>query len=174
MNEQEATDSEHRDWRLWEGLVSAYGAYYGARMAFHQQAADEVAVLRRALRDNVASSLALEMAAFLPVESLVVLLPELLDRCLSHRDVWRARPLIGTLPRAWLLERIERLVEPYLVEGDDEEYRRFLELYATLDSALTARLARRALAHNNPHVREAGADFLDADADTNPPGQWRS
>jgi hypothetical protein len=41
-----------------------------------------------------------------------------------------------------------------------EEYRPLLELYSLFDRDLTVRLARRAAAHDDTDIKEAGEDFL--------------
>ena len=56
---------------------------------------------------------------------------------------------------------------PYLINGDMEEYRRYLELYLLLDEELTRKLAHRALAHSDPDVIEAGQDFIEILGDEN-------
>jgi hypothetical protein len=52
------------------------------------------------------------------------------------------------LPRDWVLARIEAAAEPRLEYEQWDTYRRWLELYEHLDSALMLRLARRAAARS--------------------------
>lgn len=60
-----------------------------------------------------------------------------------------------------MLERIEAEVEQHLVEGDEEEYKRFLELYLLLDEDLTRKLAYRALSNPDLETKAAGQDFIE-------------
>jgi hypothetical protein len=86
-------------------------------------------------------------------------------------QVQYARELISSLPREWVLERIERTAEAHLRGGTEWEYRRILELNSELDPNLTIRLARRAAAHSDAEIREAGEAFLeDFAADGGPTG----
>jgi hypothetical protein len=75
------------------------------------------------------------------------------------------RSAIKALPRDWVLARIEAAAEPLLIASTEqfqyEEFRRLLELYEQLgNEELLARLAQRALEHDDEDVREAGQDFL--------------
>jgi hypothetical protein len=79
----------------------------------------------------------------------------------SHGSIQAVRKLILSLPRDWVLSRIEEVAEPILRSGDYDEYRRLLELYFELDRELASRLAARARAQEDEDVREAGEDFLD-------------
>jgi hypothetical protein len=83
----------------------------------------------------------------------------------GHGLVQNARDAILSLPRGWVLARIEAIAEPLLAqssaEGQFEEYRRMLELYQQLgDPDLVRRLAHRAAQHPDEDVIEAGHDFL--------------
>jgi len=94
-------------------------------------------------------------------EDLKELLPFLVEHTRSvHGHLQTLRRLFSLLPKRWLVENVEATVEPWLQTGDDEYYRRFLELYYSIDRQLTRRLAERAVASNNPDVRDAGTDFL--------------
>jgi hypothetical protein len=94
-------------------------------------------------------------------EDLKALLPFLIEHTRSvHGHLQTLRRLFLLLPNRWLVENVEPAVEPWLQTGDDEYYRRFLELYYLIDRKLTHRLAERAVASNNPDVRDAGTDFL--------------
>lgn len=137
--------------------------------------------LREALRKpSPHRATALELVPQFPVELRLQLLPELVDfASWTHGLLSLVREVITGLPREAVLSTIERISEPLLLQGTDEEYRRLLELCILLDRDLTLRLARRAAAHADPEIAEAGNDFLEklAEADgvastavnTNPP-----
>ncbi len=78
----------------------------------------------------------------------------------AHGSIQAVRHLILSLPHDWVLQTLEQEAEPLLRGGTYDEYRRFLELYELLDRDLTLRLARRAAAHSDPDIREAGEDYL--------------
>ncbi|PKO12769.1 MAG: hypothetical protein CVU39_22645 [Chloroflexi bacterium HGW-Chloroflexi-10] len=69
------------------------------------------------------------------------------------------RDLIVDLPRDWVVENIEKYTHPLL--KNEDAYRRVLELYYFLDSALTFKLAKLALINENPGIKEVGNDFVD-------------
>ncbi|GET38203.1 hypothetical protein [Microseira wollei] len=77
---------------------------------------------------------------------------------ISHSDIEICRQGILSLPKTWLLENLEKIAEPLLKNGTDEEYRRLLELYIQIDRELTERLAKRAQ-HEDSDIREVGEDF---------------
>jgi hypothetical protein len=130
------------------------------RSAFLAGEVDRVALLRRELRGSERTT-ALAIAAWLPSDELRLLLPELVYLAsFSHGGTSPARELILSLPRDLVLRQIEALTEPLLRDGTYDEYRRFLELYQLLDRDLMLSLARRAAAHEDPDIREAGEDFL--------------
>jgi hypothetical protein len=59
-----------------------------------------------------------------------------------------------------VIENIESLAQRILERSDEEEeYRRFAELYLELDASLLERHVQAALTHANPEVREVGSDF---------------
>jgi len=60
------------------------------------------------------------------------------------------------------MEGIEGAVEPRLRNGDEIDFRRYLELYYNLDRDLAAKLARRALHQPDKGIQEAGRDYLSA------------
>jgi streptomycin 6-kinase len=103
---------------------------------------------------------ALEMASLLSSLELQDLLPEMLAVSILRPKHAKARLLILSLRRKWLLRNIEAAAEPLLESGDDWEYRRLLELYALLEPSLVLRLAGRAAGDTRAEVREAGEDFL--------------
>ena len=80
----------------------------------------------------------------------------------GHGAIGRVREILLSLPRDWVLTRIEDAAEPYLRDGTYDEYRRFLELYERLDRRLMLKLAQRAAAHSDPDIQEAGQDYLES------------
>ncbi len=145
---------------LWQDMVEKYKAFGLASRAFLADSVDRVAVLRNALRGRDRAT-ALTVATSLTVDELQELIgPLMFLASFSHGSIGAVRDLICSLPRAWLLNNIEREAEPLLQEGTYDEYRRFLELYELLDAGMTQRLARRAAAHSDPDIREAGEEYL--------------
>jgi hypothetical protein len=135
-------------------------AYHQALRDFLADGVDRVNVLRPVLRGPERSS-ALAVAHFLKTPERMELFPEwVFLASFSHGSVQVPRDIIASLPRDWVLSHIEQEAEPLLRQGSYDEYRRLLELFELLDRDLTLRLARRAAAHSDPDIREAGEDFL--------------
>ena len=151
--------NEH-DAAVWRRLVDSHKAFSLASREFLSPRTDRVALVRQALRTDDRAT-AVFMAPHLPISEIQQLL-DVWVALASHLNGFTqtARDLILRLPRDWVLERIEAVAEPLLETGTDEEYRRLLELYRLLDSELTLRLARRAAASPDRHVREVGEEFL--------------
>lgn len=157
MNQLVSNDSSV----LWRRLVASHRALASVLQEFLAGGTQRVPVLREALRGGDRNT-ALYLAPSLPAPDRMELFPEwVFLASWGHGAIQVARDLIRSLPRDWVLARIEGEAEPFLRDGGDEEYRRFLELYELLDRDLALRLARRAAAHADPDVREAGEEFLD-------------
>ena len=148
------------DLRLWRRLVEAERAYIAARMELFAGCSSLVGVVRAGLDDTTGRTAALGVAALLKTEERQQLFGDLLDLAASsHAYMGTARALVLSLPRDWVLARIESAAEPLLRGGTYNEYRGLLGLYTELDRGLAERLARRAAAHADEDIREAGEDF---------------
>ncbi|QGQ22343.1 hypothetical protein F1728_06505 [Gimesia benthica] len=85
----------------------------------------------------------------------------------AHRSIALNRAVIKTMPRKWVIEHIEPIVDQILTDENDayvktepdEYYRRFAELYYELDDGLLNRLLDRAAKHDNLDVVEVAEDF---------------
>lgn len=147
---------------IWQRLADAHIEYARAAQAFLAEGVDRVGIIHRALGSPHRHP-AFIMLEYLKPAELIQLFDDLLGQAsYAHGSIRSVRDAIKRIPRGWLLERIEEAVEPYLAAvTDDQEYRRFLELYSEIDETLTLKLARRAAAHMNSEIREAGVDFLE-------------
>ncbi|PVZ08209.1 hypothetical protein [Actinomycetospora cinnamomea] len=144
---------------LWQAVCDARDAFVVARLRFLSGATDRVATLRAALSGQH-RRLALETALALSDAERMELFEDLVDLAsVGHSDIDAVRRAILSLPRAWVVASIERAAAPVLEAGDEEDYRRLLELYSELDADLTDRLVQLALAHSHPEVQAVGEDF---------------
>jgi hypothetical protein len=155
------------DAALWRTLRDAFAAEAAARLQFERAKSEFLAGSDRAvraLREQLTGPdwrMALGIAARMPTQVLSELLPELVRLASwGHGAVGAVREMILSLPRGAVRDQIEGLAEPLLETGTYDEYRRFLELYRLLDRRLMLKLARRAAAHTDPDIREAGEEFL--------------
>jgi hypothetical protein len=149
-----------KDPQLWRKLVEREISYIQTRQDFLNDSTDKVALIKKAFQNPSERGTALRLIEYLKLEERQNLFNELVDLAsVSHSDIELCRKGILSFPKTWLLANIEKSAESLLQDGTDEEYRRLLELYIDIDRALTQRLARRALAHADPDIREAGEDF---------------
>jgi hypothetical protein len=145
---------------VWNQVSSSYKAFAQALKDFLAEDVDRVDIMKKALMDKDKHT-AIYLLQYLSQSEQIQLFPELVFlSSFSHGAVGTVRQVIFSMPREWVLKYIEQTAEPYLKKGTYDEYRRFLELYSELDREMTLRLVRRALKHDDPDVREAGADFL--------------
>lgn len=159
-----------RERELWESFVYAY--QYSATppdvlkqlvQAFLQQEdIDQIAILREGVAKNWLSFL--RVVRDLSIEQRQQLFPELVELALTlHGGVLEVRAAIYSIPREWVMERIELEVDRVLAQplSEDSEYRRALEFYRDIDEGLTRKLAQRAQQHPDPYIQEAGNDFIE-------------
>lgn len=144
----------------WNRLVESHKALSEASREFLTGTFDRVAVIRKALGDHDKHT-AIYVLRSLKRSELQDLFDVLIFHAsYSHGALGSIRDAILSLPRDWVLARIEEVAEPLLANGTYDEFRRLLELYALLDPVLTRRLAERAAQDPDPDIREAGGDFL--------------
>ena len=136
---------------LHDGYTKAGVAYTRAMRQFLADDIDRVAFLRQGLRDNThVGSMSQQLLRNLKAEEALQLLPEVLYaycHFTSDGDLQQPRDFVLSLPHEAVLNKIEEAAELLLKTGTEYEYRRLLELYTQLDSALTQRLAERAAQH---------------------------
>lgn len=119
--------------------------------------------LQSRLRDALAgrNDAALMLLGVLDPKHTEALLPELLERALSHRDTVAVRRLLGRLPAASARKCVPAAVRDQLHKTpDDDAHRRMAELLAFLglDAAL-ATLIRSAASSSDARLREVAEDF---------------
>ncbi|HEX7449218.1 MAG TPA: hypothetical protein VF306_16815 [Pirellulales bacterium] len=124
---------------------------------------DRVGMVREALRkaggEDRAAALALLQR--MDGEEQKQFFPELIQLArAAHGPVAVARQIIGSLPRQWVLQRIDTELEPILREEQYDDYWMFLELFADLDRDRAVRLARRAAKNADAEIRELGIESL--------------
>ena len=113
---------------VWNELAETYARFIRARMAFYQSNIDRTALIRRAMRTPRDRPLAIKLARYLsPTEHM-----ELFEEWAfwSTDTDWspEVHKFILSLPKEWVMERIEQAAEPNLRKGDETDFRRYLEL----------------------------------------------
>jgi hypothetical protein len=149
------------DIRLWNDVVEAERKFVSARMKLFKSSTSLVELVREELSNPTERTVAINVASLLKPNQLELIFDRLIALAsFSHGQTANICSLLLSLPHDWVLANIETYAEPLLKDGTYEEYRRLLELYSQIDSALTRRLAKRASESTDPDVREAGEDFL--------------
>jgi len=119
--------------------------------------------LQARLREALAArnDAALMLLGVLDPKHTEALLPDLLERALSHRDTVAVRRLLGRLPAANARKSVPAAVRDQLHRTpDDNAHRRMAELLAFLGlDAPLATLIRSAAKSSDAHVREVAEDF---------------
>jgi hypothetical protein len=155
----------------WRRYTESYAAFSLASTALTAPGLDRVEMVRDALRTGRDVMAACRVIGAMNPEELKQLFDVLVEwASTGHGLVHVFRDAILSLPREWVFARIEDAAEPFLQEGTYDEYRRFLELYVDLDRGLTLKLARRAAAHEDEDIREAGEDYLESLGAAGPEG----
>jgi hypothetical protein len=156
--------SDLEAWARFAGARAASDRALGQLLA---RSTDPVAVARLGLDTPGADrAAALELAAALGPDGRQQLAGDLLELAgYSHGMTERARDILLTLPRPWLVAHLEGLARPLLARDGEEAYRAMFEVYRRVDPGLTRRLVDEAMAHPDEDVREAGADFRESLAD---------
>jgi hypothetical protein len=146
---------------VWQDLVRSSESYFNAFRAFFHEGMNRVEMVKQGLNGGSMEVLtALGMLPYMDVGERLQTFDRLVFLCLSQKYAHFIRPLISALPRAWVLDHIEEVAEPLLHDSDSISYRMLLELFLVLDANLAMRLARRAAAHPDVDVAEAGDDYI--------------
>ena len=152
---------------LWDQLLQLYRAsdMIGVNARLSAPDVDRVGVIRYGLkhqRGGHERGLVFHLLRGASPAQLQELFPELIQLArAAHGPIQRVWELILSLPRDWVLNRIECEVNPILAGEEYDDYWMFLELYERLDHSLARRLAERALAHADPDIRERGEMTLE-------------
>ena len=145
----------------WKSLVDAH-RYFRHELVDFVRDWDESS--ERIVKAGLGSEIRVALAVIrtLPADRAIRLLPDLLYHARSvHGHLEAVRETVLSISRDRLLKEIETAAQPLLATGDDEDYRRFLELYLMIDSQLALRLARTAANASDANIRDVGEDFLE-------------
>jgi hypothetical protein len=148
---------------LWDSVRDEFVRGVAAPADFFRPGVDRVALIRRALKlpggNNRAAAVALLRK--MPPQEQQLLFPELIQLARSaHGSIGAVREIILSLPREWVLQRIDAEVEPILRNEEYDDYWMFLELYEKLDPVRAVNLARRAAGSANAAIRDLGSERL--------------
>lgn len=145
----------------WPRALAGVAALSAAVGELHADYAALLGLLADALADPIERGPALHVLSYLDEDYTIALADRLVAASLSHRDALAVREVLGRL--SW--QEAARVVPPAVwaqldETGDDDAYRRLAELlrHLGLTEALR-RLCQRALASDDPDVREVGEDF---------------
>jgi hypothetical protein len=147
----------------WQRLLETDRQMQMAWQRFMQSCSqDIVPFVREALNSREDRAAAFRVARLAPTEQRQQLFEDMLRlACESSYvpTIMEAREFLLTLPRGWMLSQMRSAPDSILKSRDEWIWRRFLELAALLNRALTVELARLATSQEDEGIREAGAEF---------------
>jgi hypothetical protein len=152
--------------KLWDRVIEDFRQRRPASSAhedFFRPGVDRVALVREALHKpgGINRMAAVALLKDMPEEEKKQLFPELVQLARSaHGPVDAVRNILLSLPKPWVLARIDEQVEPFLAAGEYDDFWMMIELYERLDVARALALARRAALHPDEDVRELGLNHL--------------
>jgi hypothetical protein len=148
--------------QLWADVFDSERAFVTARKRFLAGIPDRVEILRSALDDPSQRGTALRILPFLRLEERQELFDQLLLlSSIPHADMVGCHDAILSLPRDWVVSRIETEAEPIIATAGYAEYSSLLCLFGELDDALAKQLAGRAMRSEDSDVQEVGSRFLE-------------
>jgi hypothetical protein len=152
---------DHDDERIWQQVLDGRRKWTRACQAFIAEETNRVEILRRGLCGNsTAKVVSLGLAQYLETSEQLQLFDKLVALCIPIEYATRARQIVVSLPRDWVLSNVETVVDPILQDADQSAYRMILELYMLLDRRLAMKLAGRAVAQRDEIIKEAGDSTL--------------
>jgi len=145
----------------WTAAVAAETRSIHEALSAWADIDDKTGVMRQALGTVTERGTALRLLLLLGDQMTKAVFPELVDLCSTgHSDIGLCRTIIKSLPRMWLLERLESEVDEVLARFQSEEsFRRFAELYREIDQQLLQSLVCRARKSPDSAIREVADDF---------------
>jgi len=146
---------------VWQRAVSDIDALAATVRILQQDRATTLARLQEALRDIQERMAALHLLSFLDADYVIALTDTLVSLSLSHGDALAVREVLGGLPHDKAVRTVPAAIWKQLGETDDDDaYRRLAELLRHLGLGTALReLCERALASDDPAVREVAEDF---------------
>lgn len=131
--------------------------------AFFEEGVDRVGLVREALSKPGGGNRATAVALLqrMTRDEHQRLFPELVQLArAAHGPIAVVRKIIASLPREWVLARIDAEIERFLIGQQYDDYWMFLELLTELDRERALNLARRAAESADPDIRELGLESL--------------
>ena len=161
--EEKMSLESERNWRdldeKYTNFVVARNAYFELRESIKKNL--DVVESLKSDASGLQRGLALEKALDLSDDEKKSLFSELIALAsFGHGHTDLCKKLIYSMPRDWVLQNIEKIVESVLVSGGYEEYSAVIGLYSELSADLAKGIALRASQNLDPDIKEIGDDYL--------------
>jgi hypothetical protein len=148
------------DQKLWNELIKSESNYQVARWELFKHCSSIIGVIKKALHIPYERKSALRLIEYLTDKDYPHILDDLIEvASVGHSDIELCRKVILALPQKWLLSNIEESLYKALSNGEEEEYRRLMELCILLSNSLLEKLINKALLHPDDNVKEVGIEF---------------
>jgi hypothetical protein len=159
----------------WHRALQSASALNQATAAFRAHPSEALALLSAGLNDGAQARRTLLLLSYLDPGYIVALADRLVYCAERHRDALLVRQIFGRLRHDHAEDLVPLAVWRHLGDReDDEAYRRMAELlyHLGLTDALR-QITRRALASEDPNMRDVGLEFT-PDEDQAGPGSVRT
>jgi hypothetical protein len=144
----------------WDALLEADRVAESLRIDLLRGDPEEVAaLLRDSLRTQEGMYFAFRLLLQLPSKYRQALFKRLVDLACqptSATIITKAREVLLTLPRPWVVDQLRATAKDVLEGADYWIWSRFLELVAFFDRDFVLELAKHALENSDEEVREVG------------------
>jgi hypothetical protein len=163
---REKTVTGNASSNLWDQFVCDFVRGDGTSQVFNvffKEGIDRIGLVREALRKPGGGNRAAAVALLekMGADEQKQLFAELMQLARSaHGPLAVVRKIIASLPRDWVLERIDAEVERIFDDQQYDDYWMCLELLAELDRDRAVRLAQRATRSSDAEIRELGLETL--------------
>ena len=148
------------DQKLWNALIKSESNYKVARWELFKHCSSVIGVIKKSLHISYERESALRLVEYLSDKDYPHILDDLIEvASVGHSDIELCRKVILALPREWLLSNIEESLYRTLSQGEEEKYRRLMELCILLSNSLVEKLINKALLHPDENVKQVGRDF---------------
>jgi hypothetical protein len=146
---------------LLQAFEQAWAAYQSSRTSLYEITANSVGLAEYLLETNPKALSTWVYIERLKTEELKDLFDRLLiAACQTSNLIAFAIPILLRLPKQWLLEHLDKRIEPLMVKYQSEAYIAIIEIYKRLDLGKALEWTKKAFDNNDPHIKQVGEDFL--------------
>jgi hypothetical protein len=146
---------------LLQAFEQAWAAYQSSRTSLYEITANSIGLAEYLLETNPKALSTWVYIERLKAEELKLIFDRLLSSaCQTSNLIAFAIPILLRLPKQWLLENLDKHIEPFIAKYQSEAYIAIIEIYKRLDLGKALEWTKRASADADPHIKQVGEDFM--------------